>query len=151
NLATAIAVLKKVLKLDPANIDRTVRLADMMTKQGVIGEARRQYQAAVESYKTGGEKQKAFRILQKMADLYPENAGLRRELAEEYLNANFSKEAYQAFIQAGQELQRRGRVDESLDAFGRALDVRPDSKIALNALADGYAQQGKVVEALRML
>lgn len=148
---SAIAVYKKILKLDSANVDRGVRLADLYTKQGLMSDARRQYQAAVESYKQNGETQKAFRTMQKIADLDPENFALRLELGEEYKRANFPREAYQAFIQAGQELQRRGRVEESLEAFARALELRPDSKIALNALADGYAQQGKVVEALRML
>jgi diguanylate cyclase (GGDEF)-like protein len=150
-VASAIAVYKKVLKLDPSNVDRGVRVADLMCRQGSIPDARRQYQAAVESYKQKGEKQKAFRTMQKIADLDPENFGLRLELGEEYRQAGFVKEAYQAFIQAGQELQRHSRVDEALEAFRRALDLRPDSKIALNALADGYAQQGKVVEALRMI
>ena len=150
-IASAIAVYKKVLKLDPSNVDRGVRVADLMCRQGSIPDARRQYQAAVESYKQKGEKQKAFRTMQKIADLDPENFGLRLELGEEYRQAGFVKEAYQAFVQAGQELQRHSRVDEALEAFRRALDLRPDSKIALNALADGYAQQGKVVEALRMI
>jgi diguanylate cyclase (GGDEF)-like protein len=150
-VASAIAVYKKVLKLDPSNVDRGVRVADLMCRQGSIPDARRQYQAAVESYKQKGEKHKAFRTMQKIADLDPENFGLRLELGEEYRQAGFVKEAYQAFVQAGQELQRHSRVDEALEAFRRALDLRPDSKIALNALADGYAQQGKVVEALRMI
>ncbi len=148
---SAIAVYKKLLKLDASNVDRAVKLADLYTKQGLISEARRQYLSAVDSYKQNGERQKAFRIMQKIADLDPENVALRLELAEEYDRSGFSKEAYQAFVQAGQELQRRGQIDTALDAFRRALDVRPDSKIALNALADGYAQQGKVLEALRML
>lgn len=148
---SAIAVYKKLLKLDASNVDRAVKLADLYTKQGLISEARRQYLSAVESYRQNGERQKAFRIMQKIADLDPENVALRLELAEEYDRSGFSKEAYQAFVQAGQELQRRGQSDAALEAFGRALDVRPDSKIALNALADGYAQQGKVLEALRML
>jgi diguanylate cyclase (GGDEF)-like protein len=150
-IPSAIAVYKKVLKLDASNVDRMVRVADLMCKQGLIPDARRQYQTAVESYKQNGEKQKAFRTMQKIADLDAENFGLRLELGEEYRQAGFVKEAYQSFIQAGQELQRRGRGEEALDAFRRALDLRPDSKIALNALADGYAQQGKVVEALKMI
>ncbi len=147
----AVAVYKKLLKIDPANVDRAVKLADLYTRQGLIAEARRAYQNAVEAYRSGGERQKAFRLMQKIADLDPENVALRLELGDQYLQSGLEKDAYQAYLQAGQELQRRGRVDESLEAFGRALEVRPDSKIALNALADGYAQQGKVIEALRML
>lgn len=150
-IPSAIAVYKKVLKLDAANVDRMVRVADLMCRQGLIPDARRLYQTAVESYKQNGEKQKAFRTMQKIADLDAENFGLRLELGEEYRQAGFTKEAYQSFIQAGQELQRRGRGEEALDAFRRALDLRPDSKIALNALADGYAQQGKILEALKMI
>lgn len=150
-LPAAVAVYKKVLKLEPGNVDREVKLADLYTRQGLIADAKRTYQSAVETYRMNGERQKAFRLMQKIADLDPENVALRLELGDDYRSSGFEKEAYQSYLQAAQELKRRGRLDDAVDAFRRVLDLRPDSKIALNALADGYAQQGKVIEALRML
>ncbi|MGB5039193.1 MAG: tetratricopeptide repeat protein [Blastocatellia bacterium] len=147
----AIAVYKKIVKLEGVAPELTIKLADMLRKVGHISDARVQYMAAVESFKRTGDKAKALTIQQKIADLDPENVTLRLELAEAYLASGMQREAYNAFIQAGQELQRRGRADEGLEAFRKALEVRPDSKIAINALAEGYVQQGRLVEALRMI
>ncbi len=148
---SAIAVYKKIVKLEGVSPDVTIKLADMLRKVGHISDARVQYTAAVEAYKRADDKPKALAIQQKIADLDPENVSLRLELAEAYLSGGLQREAYTSFIQAGQELQRRGRTDEGFEAFRRALEVRPDSKIAINALAEGYAQQGRLVEALRMI
>lgn len=148
---SAIAVYKKIVKLEGVSPDVTIKLADMLRKVGHISDARVQYTAAVEAYKRADDKPKALAIQQKIADLDPENVSLRLELAEAYLSGGLQREAYTAFIQAGQELQRRGRNDEGFEAFRRALEVRPDSKIAINALAEGYAQQGRLVDALRMI
>lgn len=148
---SAIAVYKKIVKLEGVSPDITIKLADMLRKVGHISDARVQYTVAVEAYKRADDKPKALAIQQKIADLDPENVSLRLELAEAYLSGGLQREAYTSFIQAGQELQRRGRTDEGFEAFRRALEVRPDSKIAINALAEGYAQQGRLVDALRMI
>lgn len=150
-MQSAIAVYKKIVKLEGVSPDVTIKLADMLRKVGHISDARVQYTAAAEAYKRADDKPKALAIQQKIADLDPENVSLRLELAEAYLSSGLQREAYTAFIQAGQELQRRGRTDEGFEAFRRALEVRPDSKIAINALAEGYAQQGRLVDALRMI
>jgi len=150
-IQSAIAVYKKIVKLDGTGPDLTIKLADMLRKVGHISDARVQYMAAVEAFKKSGDESRALTIQQRIADLDPENVSLRLELAEAYRAGGLQKEAYNAFVQAGQELQRRGRADESFEAFSKALEMRPDSKIAINALADGYAQQGRLVEALRMI
>jgi len=147
----AIAVYKKIAKLDGGHADTAVKLGELYCKQGLISDARVQFAVAANVCKQAGDKQRAFKVQQKIADIDPENVSLRLELAAEYERAGFPKEAYQAFIQAAQELHRRNRVDESLEAFQKALALRPDSKIALNALGEGYAQQGKVTEALKLI
>lgn len=148
---SSIAVYKKIVKLDGVSPEVTIKLADMLRKVGHISDARVQYMAAVEAYKRSNDTSKALTIQQKISDLDPENVSLRLELAQAYLSGGLQREAYNSFIQAGQELQRRGRTDEGFEAFRKALEVRPDSKIAINALAEGYVQQGRLVEALRMI
>lgn len=150
-IQSAIAVYKKTVKLDGIEADVKLKLADLLRRIGHISDARVQYMAAVESFKQAGDDAKALAVRQKIADLDPENVSLRLELAEAYLRSDLKRDAYAAFIQAGQELQRRGRTEDGAEAFRKALEVRPDSKIAINALAESYAQQGQVVEALRMI
>jgi diguanylate cyclase (GGDEF)-like protein len=148
---SSIAVYKKILKADPTNIDVELKLAALFTKQGLISDARRQYSSIIESYRRSGNTQQALRIQQKLADLDPENVALRLDLARAYKAAKHDREAYQAFVQAGQELQRANRLVESVDAFREALALRPDSRLAANALADAYVHQGRLDESFALL
>lgn len=111
-IQSAIAVYKKTVKLDGIEADVKLKLADLLRRIGHISDARVQYMAAVESFKQAGDDAKALAVRQKIADLDPENVSLRLELAEAYLRSDLKRDAYAAFIQAGQELQRRGRTED---------------------------------------
>lgn len=148
---SAIAVYKKILKIDGNNHDAGIKLAELYTRQGLLPEARRQYSSVADAYIRMGQPLYALKIRKKLTDLDPENTALKLEFADECRQAGTVQEAYQAYIQAGQELQRKGRLDESIDAFQKALDVKPDSKIALNALADGFARMGNIPHALKLI
>jgi TolB-like protein/lipoprotein NlpI len=53
-------------------------------------------------------------------------------------------EAYQFYLKGRYYFARRykGRLEQALDCFARALDLDPDSAPALAGLADGYSLQG---------
>lgn len=150
-LPSAIAFYKKILKVAPQNADVSVKLGDLLCKQGLFHDARRHYAMAAEALRGGGDAQRALRIQQKIADIDPENVECRLVLADQYRQDGFPREAYQAYIQAGQELQRVHSYRQAVEVFKKALEVRPDSKVALGALVDCYGRLGEETEALRLL
>jgi tetratricopeptide (TPR) repeat protein len=147
----AIAMYKKINKLEPSNYETSLKLADLYSKQGLIVDARQQYLIVADAYKRNGHTKRALEVLKKIADLDPENTSVRLKLAESYHIEGLNAEALDAYLSAGQELLRKGRHFEGLQTFQKALSISPDSKPALKSLIDAYVQQGDLQKALDML
>ncbi len=147
----AIAMFKKISKLNPQNVDVSLKLAALYSQQGLLVEARQQYLLVADSYARSGKTQKALEVYQKIADLDPENTAVRLKLAETYLRENMREQAHDAYIAAGTELIRKNRVDLGLDACLQALAVNPESKTGLSAVSEAYIHRGEPKRAIELL
>lgn len=149
--AKAAGTYKKVLKLDPGNVEVLVALGDLYLQQERAVDACQQYVAAAQLMREAGHVQKWLRLFKKACDADPENVALRLELATSYHNKGFPHDAHDAYVAAGKELLRRNRTAEAVTALRQALAIKPASKTALNALAECYlkiAEPGLAIEAL---
>ena len=72
-LVKAIAIYKKIIKLDPTRLEVYEQLAELYGKQGLINEARTQYQVLADYYQKHDNAASAIAIYQKMSQLEPEN------------------------------------------------------------------------------
>lgn len=147
----AIAMYKKISKLEPSNYETSLKLADLYAKQGLIVDARQQYLTVADAYKRNGQTKRALEVLQKIADLDPENTIVRLKLAESYQTEGLNEEAHDAYVYAGQEFFKKGRIPDSISALNKALGITPESKSALKTLADAYVQQNDPQRALNVL
>lgn len=147
----AIAMYKKISKLEPSNFEISLKLADLYSKQGLIVDARQQYLQVADAYKRNGQTKRALEVLKKIADLDPENTSVRLKLAESYQMEGMNSEAQEAYISAGHEFQRKSKSPEAIQAFQKALSINPGSKSALKALIDTYVQQGDIQQALSLI
>ncbi len=78
----AIAMHKKVSKLDPNSVGPLLKLAELYQLQGLGREAREQYAQAFDYYRKRNENDKALEILRAVVRLDPENTAFRLHLAE---------------------------------------------------------------------
>ncbi|MBL8151833.1 MAG: tetratricopeptide repeat protein, partial [Blastocatellia bacterium] len=147
----AIAMYKKISKLEPSNYETSLKLADLYSKQGLIVDARQQYLLVADAYKKTGQTRQALEVLKKIADLDPENTSVRLKLAESYQVENMYDEAHEAYIAAGQEFLKKGKVSDAIQSYQRAVSINPDSKSAIKAMVDALLQQGDLDQALEML
>lgn len=131
----AIAVLKKVMAIDPGNTGSWIKLADVYAKAGLPTEARQHYLQIAEAYRRRGEMREALEVFGKVVDLDPSNASTRIKLGELYLRERMNDQAYEAFISAAAQLASRGERRRALNAYNEALAIRPDSVEALTALS----------------
>jgi tetratricopeptide (TPR) repeat protein len=69
----AIAILKKIQRLDPQRLDIFERLAGLYFDQGLMIEAKREYQILADWYVKNGELEKAIEAHEKLVDLDPSN------------------------------------------------------------------------------
>lgn len=147
----AIAMLKKVSKLDPQNVEVSLKLAGLYAQQKLIVDARHQYLTVAEHCLRAGQQKQALAIYQKIADLDPENTAIQLKLAEAYLRENQTGQAYEAFVAAASEVQRQGKYDEALEIYLKALKVSPESQGALNSVVNLYIQRGETRRAADLI
>src|ERR1051325_1653407 len=147
----AIAMYKKIDRLQPNDIDIATHLADLYASQDLIVEARTHYLAIVEAHNRAGAAQSALDILRKIADLDPHNTQIRTKLANGYLNLGLRKEGAAYFAEAGQILVARGAFEDALDAFGNALRVNPGDYATLKGLLSAHAGRGTADEAAELI
>src|SRR5436305_2350495 len=147
----AIAMLKKISKLDPTNVETAMKLANLYSQQGLLVEARQQYLQVADAHARKGETRKALEAYQKIADLDPANTSVRMKLGEIYLREGFTEQAHESFIMAGSEFLRKGDTEQALNANLKAISTKSDSMQALTAIATIYTQQGQIERAINLL
>jgi tetratricopeptide (TPR) repeat protein len=147
----AIAMLKKISKLDPTNVDTAMKLANLYSQQGLLVEARQQYLQVADAYARAGQTRKALEAYQKIADLDPSNTSVRMKLGEIYSRESMTEQAHESFIMAGVEFLRKGDTEQALNANLKAITINPDSRQALTAIATIYTQHGQIDRAINIL
>lgn len=125
-LLKAIAIYKKITKLDPAYADAYQALARLYTQQGLTMEARAQWQIVADNVLRDGKPAGAIDAYQQMLHLDPDDLKTALTLAETLERLKRPKEALEAYRNLGESLDRRGMHRESRRVYEAAL--RLDSK-----------------------
>ena len=147
----AIAMFKKIDRLQPHDPEISTHLADLYAQQDLVVEARAHYLAVANAHNLAGATQAALEVLRKIADLDSQNTDLRIKLAEGYLKENLLPEAAAAFTEAGHHLLTKGAFDEAVDVFGKALELRPADHVVLQGLLEAHSARGTADEAAELI
>jgi len=147
----AIAMYKKIDRLDPRNPVIAEKLAQLYSIQGLVVDARAQYMVLADTYSRAGDSKKAVEVLHKIADLDPNNTDVRLKLAESYVKEGLRPEAALAFSEAGQRLLETGAFERSLQAYSRSLELRPYDRASLSGLVAAHVALGTAYEAAELL
>jgi tetratricopeptide (TPR) repeat protein len=119
----AIAIYKKINKLDPSKLDIYARLADLYAKQGLAMEAKSQYQVLADYYLKHGDPANALAIYRKISELDPNSINVHVKLADLYSQNNQTKDALAEYDRVGRMLLKRGMLDEAVQVFKKALKI----------------------------
>jgi tetratricopeptide (TPR) repeat protein len=147
----AIAMFKKIDRLQPGNIEIATHLADLYAQQDLVTEARAHYLIVANAHAQAGATQDGLEVLRKIADLDPQNTEVRIKLAEGYLHEGMSKEAAASFTEAGQNLLGRGSLDEALEVFAKSLKIEPADRETLKGVLDTHVARGTAYEAAEIV
>ena len=147
----AIAMYRKIEKLKPRDPAIARELAELYAAQGLIADARAQYLVVADAYTKTGDSKQALEVLHKIADLDPQNTEIRLKLAAGYLKERMLPAAAKAYLEAAGRLLQNAQFEKSLDAFSKALELRPHDKVALKGLVSTHAALGTADEAAELL
>ena len=147
----AIAIYKKINKIDPARLDVYDRLADLYHKQGLTQDARSQYQVLADHYMKTGKTDEAVAAYKKMASVDPNDLRIQVKLADLYRSSNQVDQAVMQYGLIGSMLLRRGAHDEAAAVFQKALELSPNDAGIQRNLVRSLIAQKNVAAAIAIL
>ena len=138
----AIAVLKKILKLDPNQFKAYQFLADLNAERGLASNAVADYVSLAKLYLKAGKAKDALETYRAAVKLEPSNLDARRQLADLCLKQGWQEEGAKAFIELGRECATQRRPAEAKEAYQSAIKLDPKNREAeqlLQSLESGAA------------
>jgi tetratricopeptide (TPR) repeat protein len=147
----AIAMYKKVSKIDPGQIQVLSRLADLYLRQGLNSDARVHYLQGADYLTKKGDLENALAIYQKVIGIDPENPAADGRAAEILQKLGSKEGALAGFLSAGAKARRKGAFEEAAGYLKKARELDHNDVPALLAYAEVLSELGKAGEALTLL
>lgn len=147
----AIAIYKKVSRIEPNSVEISAKLAELYQVKGSLSEARSHYTTLADHYRSQGKIIEALTILKQIAVLDPNDTEVFIKLAESYLQENQEDEAADAYSEAGGRLFRAARYEEASKYYLSSLELKPGSINALDGFVKVQNQLGRAGEAAKMI
>ncbi|MGH7247678.1 MAG: hypothetical protein ACREH9_06195, partial [Pseudomonadota bacterium] len=119
----AIAIYRKITKLDPNTIEPRLKLAELYAEQGLGREALGLYAEALQSAERGNQTDQALDIMRRMVAADPENEAHRRRLAECCAAAGRRAEAARVYLEAAEAAGRRNDGDTASVLLAQAEEL----------------------------
>jgi tetratricopeptide (TPR) repeat protein len=130
----AIAMYKKINKLDPARLEIYEKLAELYVKQQLWMEAKSNYQVLADYLLKQDNLQGAIGIYQKMVAIEPQNLQLHVKLADLFTQGKRIPEALREYGVVAAALSERGAQEEAIRVYEKALKLAPDNVEILKTL-----------------
>ncbi|MEM1180142.1 MAG: tetratricopeptide repeat protein, partial [Acidobacteriota bacterium] len=147
----AIAIYKKIIKLDPTALAVYERLAELYHRQGLLNEARTQYQVLADYYQKHENATSAITIYQRMSEIEPDNPTFHLKLAELFASQRLTEKAlkeYQALVEV---MLAAGSIDETAAVYGKAMELAPDHLDFIRQAVKTLHEAGHVGVAAKVL
>ena len=128
----AIAMLNKVIKAEPENIEGYLLLGDIYLKKGLKKDAAVRFLSAVNIFVKKNEKDKAAELLKKVLEQDQDNIELLGRLAEIYIQANKKKEAADVYLKISEIFGREKMPDKEQENYKLAVEIFPSHPVIVD-------------------
>ncbi len=147
----AIAIYKKINKLDPSRLDIYSSLAELYAKQGLAMEAKSQYLVLADYHLKQGDPRNALATYKKIAELDPNSINVHVKLADLYHQNNQTDEALKEYDRVGRLLLKRGMLDEAVQVFRKALKIDSQNVELVESLVGALLEARDHDNAVKLL
>jgi len=146
----AIAMYKRITRLDPKNEGVSFKLADLYSKQGLTIEAKQIYLELAEEYKRQNNQKKALGIYKKILEFDRSNIKMRILLADNYLREGMKDEAVNEYLTASDILMKKKEFAPAEELLLQTYNKVKHLKV-FEKLISCYITQGNSSKAIQML
>jgi tetratricopeptide (TPR) repeat protein len=119
----AIALYKKINRIDPTRVELLEPLADLQHQQGLVGEAVDHYEAVADYFQTQKKIDRAIGVHRKIVAILPDDAPRRFRLAGLFERKGWRQAAVAEYGAISSIMVDRGRPDQACEVCLRALDM----------------------------
>jgi tetratricopeptide (TPR) repeat protein len=124
----SIAVYKKIIKVDPSQMDVYEKLADVHAERGLTGNAVEDYLKVAKHYVKQDNFLSALSVYRKLANLDPQNSSVRLKIAEMCQKQGLGKEAVEEYEKVLEIYKTKNLISESHALIEQILKVDPTYK-----------------------
>lgn len=147
----AIAMHKKIVRLEPGSLDSVVRLGELYLQRKLLGEAAHYLLHAANQHVQEERYDPARKIYEKLAEAQPEDLRHRVRLAEVHAAEGDSAAAVEILVTIGACLLESDEAPEAERIYSRAVELVPTAESAVCGLSRCLGRQGRTDEAIAML
>ncbi|MCX6572118.1 MAG: tetratricopeptide repeat protein [Candidatus Aminicenantes bacterium] len=147
----ALAIYKKIHKLNPENVEYALKLGDLYGQQGFLADAKNVY-LAIAGGLAGAEKvPDAIAIFEKVIKLDREDLEARKALSGLYRDVGNLDAALEQLNDIAEIRAEHDQFEAAVGILNEALALRPGDNKSLVNLVDVYKRQNQAGKAIEIL
>lgn len=147
----AVALYKKILRLDPKYMDARQRLVDLYSQQGYHSETKGELRIMAEHYYKENLFPRALECYERMVDIDPANLDARIKISEILVREGKRDSACEHFVAMARDLLEKTMINEAKKILSQGLKILPTHQGLLLLNCHTQLAEGKVEEALKQL
>jgi tetratricopeptide (TPR) repeat protein len=147
----ALAIYKKIHKLNPENVDYALKLGDLFSQQGFLADAKNAYLAVAGRLVEAKKVPDAMAVFDKVIKLDREDLEARKALSGLYREAGNLDAALEQLNDIAEVRAEHGQFEAAVGVLYEALALRPgDNKSVVN-LVEVHKRQNQAGKAIEVL
>ncbi|MDJ0836593.1 MAG: tetratricopeptide repeat protein [Acidobacteriota bacterium] len=147
----AIALYKKIMRIDTSYMDARQRLVDLYIQQGHQSEAKGELRRMAEHYYNENLIPRALDCYEKLVQIEPHNLDARLKITELLIKEGKRGEATGHFAAMGRELLDKTMINEARKILSQGLNIAPEDEGLQVLMTQCLIAEGKIDEALTRL
>lgn len=147
----ALAIYKKIHKLNPDHVDYALKLGDLYGQQGFLADAKNAYLAVAGRLVEGRKIADAIAIYEKIIKLDPGDLDTRKALSALYRENGYPDASLEQLNAIADVCAERGQFDAAVEVLYEALAFRPSDTKSLVNLVEVYKRANRTDKAIEVL
>ena len=147
----ALAIYKKISKIDPENVIMRIRLGDLFLSQGFAAEARREYLKAEQTLRRANRVKELMFLYHKLIRMEQDNVGYKLSLAELLQKEGFAEEAVVQLNEAAEIHLKRNELGKAEKLVEEARLLMASDQRTLTHLVEILKRSNRGRQALQVI